>query len=63
MVVAEGILLTAEESVLATRQYLFVASVNLIEALGGGYDSESLAAVTAPPLIEAVERSAPFPPP
>jgi NodT family efflux transporter outer membrane factor (OMF) lipoprotein len=63
VVVAEGILLTAEKSVLATRQYLFVASVNLIEALGGGYDAESLAAVTAPPLIEAVERSAPFPPP
>lgn len=63
VVVAEGILLTAEESVLTTRQSLFVASVNLIEALGGGYDAESLAAVTAPPLIEAVARSAPFPPP
>jgi NodT family efflux transporter outer membrane factor (OMF) lipoprotein len=63
VVVAEGILLNAEESVLTTRQLLFVASVNLIAALGGGYDAESLAAVVAPPLIEAVERSAPFPPP
>ncbi|WP_294541944.1 efflux transporter outer membrane subunit [uncultured Rhodoblastus sp.] len=63
VVVAEGILLNAEEAVLTTRQALFVSSVNLIEALGGGYDAESLAAITAPPLIEAVARSAPFPPP
>jgi hypothetical protein len=42
---------------------LFVSNVNLIAALGGGYDADSLAAVTAPPLIEAVERSLPIPPP
>ena len=63
VVVAEGILLTNEESALSTRQSLFAASVNLIEALGGGFDAESLASVTAPPLIEAVERSSPLPPP
>jgi outer membrane protein TolC len=63
VVVAEGILLNAEESVLTTRQALFVSNVNLIEALGGGYDAESLAAVAAPPLIEAVARSLPIPPP
>jgi NodT family efflux transporter outer membrane factor (OMF) lipoprotein len=63
VVVAEGILLTAEEAVLTTRQLLFVSNVNLIAALGGGYDADSLAAVTAPPLIEAVERSLPIPPP
>ena len=62
VVVAEGILLNNEEAVLTTRQSLFAASVNLIEALGGGYDAESLAAVTAPPLIEAVERASPLPP-
>ncbi len=62
VVVAEATLLTDEEAVLATRQSLFAANVTLIEALGGGYDAVSLAAVTAPPLIEAVERSAPVPP-
>jgi NodT family efflux transporter outer membrane factor (OMF) lipoprotein len=63
VVVAEATLLADEEAVLATRQALFVANVTLIEALGGGYDAESLASETAPPLIEAVARSAPIPPP
>ncbi|MDI9849367.1 efflux transporter outer membrane subunit [Rhodoblastus sp. 17X3] len=62
VVVAEATLLADEEAVLATRQAMFVANVTLIEALGGGYDAASLAAETAPPLIEAVARSAPIPP-
>jgi NodT family efflux transporter outer membrane factor (OMF) lipoprotein len=62
VVVAEATLLADEEAVLATRQALFVANVTLIEALGGGYDAASLAAETAPPLIEAVARSVPIPP-
>ncbi len=63
VVVAEATLLTEEEAVLTTSQNLFVANVTLIEALGGGYDAASLASVTAPPLIEALERSSPLPPP
>ncbi len=63
VIVAEATLLADEEAVLATRQALFVANVNLIGALGGGFDAESLAAETAPPLIEAVARSGPIPPP
>ncbi|MCI4679695.1 efflux transporter outer membrane subunit [Rhodoblastus acidophilus] len=63
VVVAEATLLADEESVLATRQALFTANVTLIEALGGGYDAESLAAEKAPPLIEAAARSLPAPPP
>ena len=35
---AQSTLLTSEQSALAVRQSLFVASVNLIEALGGGWD-------------------------
>jgi NodT family efflux transporter outer membrane factor (OMF) lipoprotein len=62
VVVAEATLLADEEAVLATRQAMFVANVTLIEALGGGYDAASLAAEMAPPLIEAVARSAPIPP-
>jgi NodT family efflux transporter outer membrane factor (OMF) lipoprotein len=62
VVVAETTLLADEEAVLATEQSLFVASVTLVEALGGGYDAESLAAEQAPPLIEAVARSSPIPP-
>ena len=63
VVVAEATLLTDEEAVLTARQSLFVANVLLIEYLGGGYDADSLAAIMAPPLIEAVERSLPIPPP
>jgi hypothetical protein len=49
--------------VLLTRQNILLANVALIVALGGGFDAESLAAETAPPLIEAVARSGPIPPP
>ncbi len=62
VVVAEATLLNQEEAVLTTRQNMFVANVALIEALGGGYDAESLAAVQAPPLDQAVARSLPVPP-
>ncbi|MGP0106836.1 efflux transporter outer membrane subunit [Rhodoblastus sp.] len=62
VVVAEATLLADEEAVLATEQALFVANVTLIEALGGGYDAQSLTAEQAPPLIEAVARSSPIPP-
>jgi hypothetical protein len=49
-------LLSNEESALTARQNLFVASVSLIQALGGGWDAASLpaiddlSAVKAPPL-------------
>jgi NodT family efflux transporter outer membrane factor (OMF) lipoprotein len=62
VVVAETTLLSDEVAVLQTRQALFTASVNLIEALGGGFDADSLRLEQAPPLIEAVERSLPIPP-
>jgi NodT family efflux transporter outer membrane factor (OMF) lipoprotein len=62
VVVAEATLLADEEAVLQTRQALFVANVTLIGALGGGFDAANLAAEQAPPLIEAVARSAPIPP-
>jgi len=39
VVTAELTLLTDEESELTTRQNLFLASVSLIEALGGGWDT------------------------
>jgi NodT family efflux transporter outer membrane factor (OMF) lipoprotein len=42
VVVAEAALLAAEQAALATRQSLFVASVALIEALGGGWDKSKL---------------------
>jgi NodT family efflux transporter outer membrane factor (OMF) lipoprotein len=42
VVVAEAALLSAEQSALTTRQNLFVASVALIEALGGGWDRSRL---------------------
>ncbi len=42
VVVAEAALLSAEQAALATRQNLFVASVALIEALGGGWDKSRL---------------------
>jgi len=62
VVVAEATLLVDEEAVLSTRQDLFTANVTLIEALGGGYDANSLQQEQAPPLIEAVARSLPIPP-
>ncbi|MDR3375674.1 MAG: efflux transporter outer membrane subunit [Ancalomicrobiaceae bacterium] len=42
VVVAEQTLLTSQESALTTRQNMFVASVNLIEALGGGWTKSDL---------------------
>jgi NodT family efflux transporter outer membrane factor (OMF) lipoprotein len=42
VVVAEAALLADEQAALATRQNLFVASVALIEALGGGWDKARL---------------------
>jgi NodT family efflux transporter outer membrane factor (OMF) lipoprotein len=42
VVVAEAALLAAEQSALTTRQNLFLASVALIEALGGGWDRSRL---------------------
>jgi NodT family efflux transporter outer membrane factor (OMF) lipoprotein len=42
VVVAEAALLSAEQAALQSRQSLFVASVNLIEALGGGWDLTQL---------------------
>jgi NodT family efflux transporter outer membrane factor (OMF) lipoprotein len=63
VVVAEATLLVDEQAVLTTRLNLLAANVALIEALGGGYDAESLSAETAPPLVETVLHSAPVPPP
>ena len=60
VVVAEATLLIDEEFVLSTRQALFAANVTLIEALGGGYDANSLQQEQAPPLIEAVRALCPF---
>lgn len=42
VVTAETNLLSVEESALAVRQNLFLASVSLIEALGGGWDTTLL---------------------
>jgi outer membrane protein TolC len=39
---AQSTLLSSEQSALAVRQSLFVASVILIEALGGGWDVSQL---------------------
>jgi NodT family efflux transporter outer membrane factor (OMF) lipoprotein len=62
VVVAQATLLADEESVLATRQSLFNATVYLIEYLGGGFDASELLAEQPPPLTEAVARSLPVPP-
>lgn len=56
VVTAQATLLSNEESALTARQNLFVASVSLIQALGGGWDAASLpaiddlSAIKAPPL-------------
>ena len=42
VVTAEILLLTDEENLLTTRQNLFLASVTLIQALGGGWDTNLL---------------------
>lgn len=62
VVVAQATLLNAEENVLTTRQGLFIATVNLIQDLGGGFDASELLAEQPPPLSEAVARSLPVPP-
>jgi hypothetical protein len=41
-VTAERVLLADEEAELTARQNLFLASVSLIEALGGGWDTRLL---------------------
>ena len=51
VVTAEVTLLGDEEAELATRQNLFLASVSLIEALGGGWDTTLL------PSQEELEKS------
>jgi len=56
VVTAQGTLLTTIESELTARQNLFVATVNLISALGGGWDASTLppidrlSAIKEPPL-------------
>jgi hypothetical protein len=42
VVQGEILLLTDEENLLTTRQSLFLASVSLIQALGGGWDTNLL---------------------
>jgi NodT family efflux transporter outer membrane factor (OMF) lipoprotein len=63
VVVAQATLLSNEQAVLATRQALFAATVNLIQYLGGGFDANELLDEQPPPLTEAVARSLPVPPP
>jgi NodT family efflux transporter outer membrane factor (OMF) lipoprotein len=46
VVIAEATQLADEESLLTTRQDLFIASVALIEALGGGWDASELPSLT-----------------
>jgi outer membrane protein TolC len=56
VVTAQGTLLSSIDAELTARQSLFVATVNLIGALGGGWDAstlpriEELAAIREPPL-------------
>jgi NodT family efflux transporter outer membrane factor (OMF) lipoprotein len=57
VVTAEATQLSDEESLLATQQSLFVASVALIEALGGGWDASQL------PPIEALTKVPTITPP
>jgi len=64
VVVAEAALLSAEQSALTTRQNLFVASVALIEALGGGWDRSRLpTADEATPRISILPKIPPGAPP
>jgi NodT family efflux transporter outer membrane factor (OMF) lipoprotein len=57
VVTAEGILLADEETALSIRQSLFVASVALIEGLGGGWDASLL------PSLEGLTRVPTITPP
>jgi len=77
VVVAEATLLADEEAALTVRQNLFLASVSLIEALGGGWDTTLLPTQgelergfsllpklePSPPLIAPVPLDAGGPPP
>jgi NodT family efflux transporter outer membrane factor (OMF) lipoprotein len=58
VVVAQTTLLTSEQSALTVRQNRFLAAVALIQALGGGWDSELL-----PSGVELESRNNPFIPP
>ena len=59
VVVAQATLLADEEAALTTRQNLFVASVTLIESLGGGWDAARLPDVAelAPPVPPMLPQS------
>ena len=65
VVVAEAELFATEQSVLTTRQNLFVASVALIESLGGGWDRSKLPtpAQATPPISIFPQDPAAAPPP
>jgi len=64
VVVAEAQLFAAEQAALATRQNLFVASVALIEALGGGWDRSKLPTpAQATPAISIFPQDPAQPPP
>ena len=64
VVVAEAAELSAEQSALTTRQNLFVASVALIEALGGGWDRSRLPTpAEATPGISLLPKIPPGAPP
>jgi outer membrane protein TolC len=56
-VTAEATQLADEEALLTTQQNLFIASVALIEALGGGWDASQL------PPIEALTKVPTLTPP
>ncbi|OAI23496.1 transporter [Methylosinus sp. R-45379] len=58
VVTAQATLLSGIESALTARQNLFVATVNLIGALGGGWDASRLPAIDA---LSAIEPPLPVP--
>lgn len=58
VVTAQATLLSSIESALTARQNLFVATVNLIGALGGGWDASRLPAIDA---LSAIEPPLPVP--
>ena len=57
VVTGEATQLQAEENLLTTRQNLFIASVALIEALGGGWDASQL------PSLSGLSKVPTFTPP
>ena len=60
VVTAQATLLSNEESALTARQNLFVASVSLIQSLGGGWDAASLPAIDDLSAIKALPLPAPI---